>query len=218
MLRRSRERTDMGWVCQPEMRCCDCPPRPPALGEVDERGGRSGGARGEGACSRREARRARGLAIDAGRCHRRVGAHCHTYSAPCPAGPAEFGHVGGLSGHASRTIADCPDSGACRQTASEARTAPSWTPPDCSNASTPFLVALRCRQAVTQASSNGRVHRRSPAGRVPDLAGPEVTDWTRLLRDYLQASDRRRWVVPVRIPEPQRCVRTDRCRTGPQPR
>jgi uncharacterized protein YbjT (DUF2867 family) len=39
-----------------------------------------------------------------------------------------------------------------------------------------------------------------PAGRVPDLAGPQVTSWAGLLRGYLQASHRRRWVVPVRIP------------------
>ena len=39
-----------------------------------------------------------------------------------------------------------------------------------------------------------------PAGRVPDLAGPQVTSWASLLRGYLRASHRRRWVVPVRIP------------------
>jgi uncharacterized protein YbjT (DUF2867 family) len=39
-----------------------------------------------------------------------------------------------------------------------------------------------------------------PAGRVPDLAGPQVTSWAGLLRGYLRASHRRRWVVPVRIP------------------
>ena len=39
-----------------------------------------------------------------------------------------------------------------------------------------------------------------PAGRVPDLAGPQVTNWVGLLRGYLRASHRRRWVVPVRIP------------------
>jgi uncharacterized protein YbjT (DUF2867 family) len=39
-----------------------------------------------------------------------------------------------------------------------------------------------------------------PAGRVPDLAGPQVTSWAGLLREYLRASHRRRWVVPVRIP------------------
>jgi uncharacterized protein YbjT (DUF2867 family) len=39
-----------------------------------------------------------------------------------------------------------------------------------------------------------------PADRVPDLAGPQVTSWAGLLRGYLQASHRRRWVVPVRIP------------------
>ena len=39
-----------------------------------------------------------------------------------------------------------------------------------------------------------------PAGRAPDLAGPQVSDWTDLLRGYLRASHRRRWVLPVRIP------------------
>jgi uncharacterized protein YbjT (DUF2867 family) len=39
-----------------------------------------------------------------------------------------------------------------------------------------------------------------PAGRVPDLAGPEVTDWVEVQRGYLRASGKRRLVVPVRIP------------------
>jgi len=39
-----------------------------------------------------------------------------------------------------------------------------------------------------------------PADRVPDLAGPQVTSWVGLLRGYLRASHRRRWVVPARIP------------------
>jgi len=39
-----------------------------------------------------------------------------------------------------------------------------------------------------------------PAGRVPDLAGPQVSSWAGLLRGYLRASHRRRWVIPVRIP------------------
>jgi len=47
-----------------------------------------------------------------------------------------------------------------------------------------------------------------PAGRVPDLAGPQVTSWAGLLRGYLRASHRRRWVVPVRIPG-TRAVRAD---------
>jgi uncharacterized protein YbjT (DUF2867 family) len=38
------------------------------------------------------------------------------------------------------------------------------------------------------------------AGRAPDIAGPQVSSWADLLRGYLQASHRRRWVVPVRIP------------------
>ncbi len=39
-----------------------------------------------------------------------------------------------------------------------------------------------------------------PAGRAPDMAGPQVSDWADLLRGYLNASHRRRWVLPVRIP------------------
>jgi uncharacterized protein YbjT (DUF2867 family) len=39
-----------------------------------------------------------------------------------------------------------------------------------------------------------------PAGRAPDMAGPHVSDWTTLLREYLRASQRRRWVLPIRIP------------------
>lgn len=39
-----------------------------------------------------------------------------------------------------------------------------------------------------------------PAGRAPDMAGPQVSNWTDLLRTYLEASQRRRWVLPVRIP------------------
>jgi len=40
----------------------------------------------------------------------------------------------------------------------------------------------------------------APAGRVPDLAGPEVTSWAGLLADYLRASGRRRPMIPVVIP------------------
>jgi uncharacterized protein YbjT (DUF2867 family) len=39
-----------------------------------------------------------------------------------------------------------------------------------------------------------------PAGRAPDMAGPQVSSWADLLREYLTASHRRRWVLPVRIP------------------
>jgi uncharacterized protein YbjT (DUF2867 family) len=39
-----------------------------------------------------------------------------------------------------------------------------------------------------------------PVGRAPDMAGPQVSNWTDLLRGYLAASHRRRWVLPVRIP------------------
>jgi uncharacterized protein YbjT (DUF2867 family) len=39
-----------------------------------------------------------------------------------------------------------------------------------------------------------------PAGRAPDMAGPQVSSWVALLRGYLTASHRRRWLLPVRIP------------------
>jgi len=39
-----------------------------------------------------------------------------------------------------------------------------------------------------------------PAGRAPDMAGPQVSKWTDLLRGYLKASHSRRRVLPVRIP------------------
>jgi uncharacterized protein YbjT (DUF2867 family) len=39
-----------------------------------------------------------------------------------------------------------------------------------------------------------------PAGRAPDIAGPEVTNWAELLRSYLAAIHRRRWVAPIPIP------------------
>ena len=39
-----------------------------------------------------------------------------------------------------------------------------------------------------------------PAGRAPDMAGPQVSSWVDLYRSYLTATHRRRWVVPVRIP------------------
>jgi uncharacterized protein YbjT (DUF2867 family) len=39
-----------------------------------------------------------------------------------------------------------------------------------------------------------------PVGRAPDMAGPQVSNWADLVRSYLTASDRRRWVLPVRIP------------------
>ncbi len=38
------------------------------------------------------------------------------------------------------------------------------------------------------------------AGRVADMAGPQEWDWTQLLRSYLNATHRRRLVVPVRLP------------------
>jgi uncharacterized protein YbjT (DUF2867 family) len=39
-----------------------------------------------------------------------------------------------------------------------------------------------------------------PVGRAPDMAGPQVSNWTDLLRSYLTASHRHRWVLTVRIP------------------
>jgi uncharacterized protein YbjT (DUF2867 family) len=39
-----------------------------------------------------------------------------------------------------------------------------------------------------------------PAGRAPDMAGPQVTSWADVLRSYLRASHRHRWTVPVLIP------------------
>jgi uncharacterized protein YbjT (DUF2867 family) len=53
-----------------------------------------------------------------------------------------------------------------------------------------------------------------PAGRAPDIAGPLVTSWADLLRNYLHASHRRRWVVPVRIPG-TRAVRDGALLPGP---
>jgi uncharacterized protein YbjT (DUF2867 family) len=39
-----------------------------------------------------------------------------------------------------------------------------------------------------------------PAGRAPDMAGPQVSSWADLLKGYLRASHRRRRVLPVRVP------------------
>jgi uncharacterized protein YbjT (DUF2867 family) len=39
-----------------------------------------------------------------------------------------------------------------------------------------------------------------PAGRAPDIAGPQLSSWADLFRSYLTATHRHRWVVPVRIP------------------
>nr|WP_157119832.1 NAD(P)H-binding protein [Nocardia xishanensis] len=40
----------------------------------------------------------------------------------------------------------------------------------------------------------------APAGRVPDLAGPEVLALSDMIRDYLRAAGKRRPLLPVRIP------------------
>jgi uncharacterized protein YbjT (DUF2867 family) len=39
-----------------------------------------------------------------------------------------------------------------------------------------------------------------PAGRVPDLGGPEVSTWEEMTRQYLRATHRRRLVVPIPLP------------------
>ncbi|HEX4214750.1 MAG TPA: NAD(P)H-binding protein [Candidatus Dormibacteraeota bacterium] len=39
-----------------------------------------------------------------------------------------------------------------------------------------------------------------PAGRAPDMAGPQVSSWVDLFRSYLTATHRRRWVVPIWVP------------------
>lgn len=39
-----------------------------------------------------------------------------------------------------------------------------------------------------------------PAGLVPDLGGPQVLAMSDMVRDYLQATGRRRWLMPIRMP------------------
>jgi uncharacterized protein YbjT (DUF2867 family) len=39
-----------------------------------------------------------------------------------------------------------------------------------------------------------------PSGRASDMAGPQVSTWMDLFRSYLTATDRHRWVMPVRVP------------------
>ena len=39
-----------------------------------------------------------------------------------------------------------------------------------------------------------------PAGRVADMAGPQVSTWVDLFRSYLEATHRHRWLIPMRIP------------------
>jgi uncharacterized protein YbjT (DUF2867 family) len=39
-----------------------------------------------------------------------------------------------------------------------------------------------------------------PVGRAMDMAGPQVSSWVDLFRSYLAATNRHRWVVPMRIP------------------
>lgn len=40
----------------------------------------------------------------------------------------------------------------------------------------------------------------APAGRVPDLGGPEVMPMADMVRDYLRATGKRRWLLPIRLP------------------
>ena len=42
--------------------------------------------------------------------------------------------------------------------------------------------------------------RGEPAGRVPDLAGPEVLSFADVIRIYQRVKRRRRWIVPLWIP------------------
>ncbi|SFO50465.1 hypothetical protein SAMN05421805_11646 [Saccharopolyspora antimicrobica] len=40
----------------------------------------------------------------------------------------------------------------------------------------------------------------APAGRVPDMGGPEIRGHSDLARTYLAATGRRRLVLPIRLP------------------
>jgi uncharacterized protein YbjT (DUF2867 family) len=40
----------------------------------------------------------------------------------------------------------------------------------------------------------------APAGRAPDMSGPEVSSWEDLFRSYLAATHQRKWVIPVPVP------------------
>lgn len=53
-----------------------------------------------------------------------------------------------------------------------------------------------------------------PAGRVADMAGPQESDWTQLLRSYLKATHRHRLVVSIRLPG-TRAVRAGVLLPGP---
>jgi uncharacterized protein YbjT (DUF2867 family) len=39
-----------------------------------------------------------------------------------------------------------------------------------------------------------------PVGRAPDMAGPQVSSWAELFHGYLAATNRHRFVVPIRMP------------------
>jgi uncharacterized protein YbjT (DUF2867 family) len=40
----------------------------------------------------------------------------------------------------------------------------------------------------------------APAGRAPDMSGPEVSSWEDLFRRYLAATHQRKWLVPIPLP------------------
>jgi uncharacterized protein YbjT (DUF2867 family) len=39
-----------------------------------------------------------------------------------------------------------------------------------------------------------------PAGRAPDMSGPEISSWKDLFRSYLAATHQRKWVLPMPVP------------------
>jgi len=66
----------------------------------------------------------------------------------------------------------------------------------------PVPSGFRC-QPVEVAEVAGRlvdVALAPPAGRVPDIGGPEVSTWADMIRLYLEATHRRRLVVPLPLP------------------
>lgn len=52
------------------------------------------------------------------------------------------------------------------------------------------------------------------AGRVPDIAGPQESDWVAMLRDYLKVTRRHRLLIPLRMPG-TRAVRAGGLLPGP---
>jgi uncharacterized protein YbjT (DUF2867 family) len=53
-----------------------------------------------------------------------------------------------------------------------------------------------------------------PAGRAPDMSGPEVSSWKDLFRSYLAATHQRKWVVPMPVPG-SKAVRNGALLPGP---